>query len=160
MLFAKQPLIPTHILDPAQQRFYVTAFYVLLWAWKLYDRYLLGIEEVESFWMFMKWSFIDACFIFGVPLLDIPWLQWSNAVAVLFFAGHTAVDWMLMYRVGIPFATWAVSLFGFLFDSEMAISERSVKQNAIIHNASLILGKQIINILPEGYVLVPPARRW
>ncbi|KAF1956715.1 hypothetical protein CC80DRAFT_492231 [Byssothecium circinans] len=151
-----QPLIPTDILDPAQQRFYVTAFYIALLSWKMYDRYLLGIEEVESFWMFMKWSFIDACFIFGVPLLDIPWMQWSNGAAVLFFTGHTVVDWMLMYRIGIPFAAWAASLFGFLFDSEMAISERSVKQNAILHNASLILGKQIINILPEGSAILNP----
>jgi nucleoporin POM152 len=38
------------------------------------------------------------------------------------------------------------------FDSELTISERSVKPGAVIHNASLILGKQIVNILPEGYV--------
>jgi nucleoporin POM152 len=41
-----------------------------------------------------------------------------------------------------------------MWDSELAISERSVKPGAILHNASLILGKQIINILPEGYVLL------
>ncbi|KAF2641491.1 nucleoporin Pom152 [Massarina eburnea CBS 473.64] len=151
-----QPLIPTDILDPAQQRLYVTAFYVALLAWKLYDWYLLGLEDTESFWMCLKWNFIDSCFIFGVPLLDIPWMQWSNQASILVFAMHVFFDYMLMFRIGIPFAAWAASLFGFLFDSEMAISERSVKQNTIIHNASLILGKQIINILPEGSAILNP----
>jgi nucleoporin POM152 len=47
---------------------------------------------------------------------------------------------------------WLFSFVGFLYDSELAISERSVKPGPILHNASLILGKQIINILPEGFV--------
>jgi nucleoporin POM152 len=40
----------------------------------------------------------------------------------------------------------------FFFDKEMAISEHSVRVSNILHNSSLIMGKQIINILPEGYV--------
>jgi nucleoporin POM152 len=36
------------------------------------------------------------------------------------------------------------------YDRELSISERSVKPGDIIHNASLILGKQIVHILPEG----------
>lgn len=38
------------------------------------------------------------------------------------------------------------------FDSELAISENSVRPATILHNSSLIMGRQIINILPEGYV--------
>lgn len=37
-----------------------------------------------------------------------------------------------------------------LYDRELSISENSVKASNILHNASLIMGKQIINILPEG----------
>ena len=39
-----------------------------------------------------------------------------------------------------------------VYDRELAISEKSVKPASILHNASLILGKQIIHILPEGSV--------
>lgn len=39
-----------------------------------------------------------------------------------------------------------------LFDKELAISENSVRVSNIIHNSSLIMGKQIIKVLPEGYV--------
>lgn len=38
------------------------------------------------------------------------------------------------------------------YDRELSISERKVKPGDIIHNASLILGKQIVHILPEGLV--------
>lgn len=91
-------------------------------------------------------------FMLGVPLLDIPWLQWSTSTSFLLFVVHAAVDIMLMLRIGIPVQAWFISFAGLLFDSELAISERSVKPGPILHNASLILGKQIINILPEGYV--------
>ena len=38
-----------------------------------------------------------------------------------------------------------------LYDRELAISERKVKPADITHNSSVILGKQVIHILPEGY---------
>ena len=95
-------------------------------------------------------------FMFGVPLLEIPWLEWSNGAAFLLFVVHAALDVMLMFRIGIPVQAWAVSLVGFLWDSELAISERSVKPGSILHNASLILGKQIVNILPEGSAILNP----
>lgn len=36
------------------------------------------------------------------------------------------------------------------YDRELSISGRRVKAADILHNSSLILGKHIINILPEG----------
>ena len=147
------PWIPAHIIDPAQQRLYVASIYAALWAWKLYDFYSLAIEDDESVWLCLKWCGLDMVFfMLGVPLLDIPWLQWSTSTSFFFFVAHSALDVMLMFRIGIPVQAWFISLAGFLFDSELAISERSVKPGPILHNASLILGKQIINILPEGYV--------
>lgn len=147
------PWIPAHIIDPAQQRLYVFSLYVALWGWKLYDFYNLAIEEDESVWSCIKWCGLDMTFfMLGVPLLDIPWLQWSTSTSFVLFVIHSALDVMLMFRIGIPVQAWIISLAGFLFDSELAISERSVKPGPILHNASLILGKQIINILPEGCV--------
>ncbi|KAF1946631.1 hypothetical protein EJ02DRAFT_430564 [Clathrospora elynae] len=153
------PLIPSDILDPAQQRFYVFALYVALWAYRTYDFYTLAVEEDESLWLCLKWCFFDMLFMFGVPLLEIPWLEWGNGAAFLLFAMHAGVDVMLMFRIGIPVQAWLVGLVGFLWDSELAISERSVKPGTILHNASLILGKQIINILPEGSAILNPNRQ-
>ena len=41
-----------------------------------------------------------------------------------------------------------------MYDRELAVSERRVKPASILRNSSLILGKQIIHILPEGFVQV------
>lgn len=38
------------------------------------------------------------------------------------------------------------------YDREISISEHRVNPGDIIHNASLILGRQIVHILPEGWV--------
>lgn len=153
---AAGPLIPADILDAAQQRFYVFAVYAALWAYRSYDFYTLAVEDDESLWLCLKWCFFDVLFTFGVPLLEIPWLEWSNSAAFLLFMLHAALDVMLMFRIGLPIQAWATALVGFLWDSELAISERSVKPGAILHNASLILGKQIINILPEGSAILNP----
>ncbi|KAF1844039.1 uncharacterized protein K460DRAFT_286943 [Cucurbitaria berberidis CBS 394.84] len=153
------PLIPADILDPAQQRFYVFALYIALWAYRSYDWYTLAVEEDESLWLCLKWCFFDMLFMFGVPLLEIPWLEWSNGAAFLLFVFHAGLDVMLMFRIGVPIQAWLVGLVGFLWDSELAISERSVKPGAILHNASLILGKQIINILPEGSAILNPDKQ-
>ncbi|KAJ4291146.1 hypothetical protein N0V90_010344 [Kalmusia sp. IMI 367209] len=154
------PWIPAHIIDPASQRLYVFAIYGLLWAWKLYDFYNLAIEEDESLLSCLQWCSMDMFFfMLGVPLLDIPWLQWSTSTSFLLFVAHAAIDIMLMLRIGIPVQAWFISFAGLLFDSELAISERSVKPGPILHNASLILGKQIINILPEGSAVLNPDKQ-
>jgi nucleoporin POM152 len=95
------PLIPASVLDPAQQRLYVFGAYVLLWAMRSYDFYNLAIDETESFWQFLKWVFIDLVFIFGIPLLEIPWLEWGNLTAFLLYMIHIGLDAMLMFRIGV-----------------------------------------------------------
>jgi nucleoporin POM152 len=53
---------------------------------------------------------------------------------------------------------WLGGLVKVAYDRELSISERKVKPGDIIHNASLILGKQIVHILPEGSVMRPDLR--
>ncbi|KAF2648610.1 hypothetical protein K491DRAFT_783962 [Lophiostoma macrostomum CBS 122681] len=153
-----EPWIPAHIMDPPTQRSYAVAIYVFLWAYKLYDFYTLAVDETESFWYFIKWCFIDSTFLFCLPLFSIPWLEWSNLTSSTLAFLHVGLDAMLMFRIGVPVQAWLVSAVAFLWDSELAISERSVKPGPILHNASLILGKQIINILPEGSAILNPNR--
>jgi nucleoporin POM152 len=56
----------------------------------------------------------------------------------------------------MPFEGWLVAIAKVMYDRELSVSERRVKPANIIHNSSLILGKQIIHILPEGFVLSRP----
>ena len=51
----------------------------------------------------------------------------------------------------LPIEGWLLFIIKTVFDRELSISENSVRPGSILHNSSLIMGKQIINILPEGY---------
>ncbi|KAF2760866.1 nucleoporin Pom152 [Pseudovirgaria hyperparasitica] len=153
---AASPLIPFDTIDAPSQRLYILLFYGILHAWRFYDYYNLVADDTESFWAFLKWCGFDLVFIFGIPVLQIPWLEWSTSFTALIWGAHMVLNIILMFRVGIPIHLW---LFGFLKaiqDDEMGLMGRSVKPGHIIQNASLILGKQIINILPEGSALLNP----
>ncbi|KAF2122489.1 hypothetical protein BDV96DRAFT_608525 [Lophiotrema nucula] len=150
------PLIPTDTLDFGQQRFYLTAFYVLLLGWRLWDFYMLTTGEGESLVLWGKWAFVDAVFVFFIPLLGIPRLEWTNTTCACIWLMHAVVDYMLMFQKGIPLQSLLVSALALFFDSESAIGERNVSPGPIIHNASLILGQAIINILPEGSAILNP----
>ncbi|KAI5301372.1 hypothetical protein KEM55_007274 [Ascosphaera atra] len=60
--------------------------------------------------------------------------------------------------VPIPIGAWLSALLKVAYDRELAISGRSVKPYDILHNSSLILGRQTIQILPEGSAVLNPAR--
>jgi nucleoporin POM152 len=52
--------------------------------------------------------------------------------------------------VQFPWQVWILGFFKIFYDRELAISEHNVKVSNILHNSSLIMGRQVINILPEG----------
>ena len=52
--------------------------------------------------------------------------------------------------VQFPWQVWILGFFKVFYDRELAISEHNVKVSNILHNSSLIMGRQVINILPEG----------
>lgn len=56
----------------------------------------------------------------------------------------------------LPFGPAIVAFLKVFWDREVAISESYVKVSSVTQNASLILGKQIINILPEGSAVLNP----
>lgn len=155
---ADGPLIPLDTLDAPQQRLYVVAFYVALLAWRLYDYSYLQEEETESLWLFMKWVMFDGIFLFGLPELRIPWLEFSSPTTTVLFLAHALLDGILMFRIPIPIGAGLAAITKLFYDREMAINERHVKHASIMHNSSLILGKQIIHILPEGSSILNPAR--
>lgn len=96
-----QPVIPLTVLDAPQQRLYAFGVYVLLWAWKLYD-WLQVVEDGDFSWfLFLKWIFIDFAFLFGVPELRIPWLELSQPVVTTVFSAHVVINYMLMFNIPV-----------------------------------------------------------
>jgi nucleoporin POM152 len=161
------PLISLTLIDAPSQRFYVFAVYVALLGWRLYDWGKLVEDEADSLWLFIKWVAIDAVvFLYGLPALRVPWLEWSNPAITAIFFIHAFFNGMLMFRIPvshdicnidfanigcqIPLEAFLAGLVKTMYDREISISENRVKPGDILHNSSLIMGKQIINILPEG----------
>lgn len=95
------PLIPANLIDAPSQRMYTLAIYGILVVWRLYDWWTLVEEDTHSFALFVKWTFIDILFMFGVPLLRIPWLEWSEGTSLASCTIHTFVNGMLMFRVPV-----------------------------------------------------------
>ncbi|KAL4882326.1 hypothetical protein BJY04DRAFT_186847 [Aspergillus karnatakaensis] len=148
-------LIPTRIVDPPTQRSYVVAVYMALNAWRLYEGYTAS-DDLDSTWLFLKWASIDGVFLFGLQALRIPWMEWAFPTTLALFLVHVAFNIFLMFRIPIPLTTWFSGAMKLAYDRELSISGQSIKPGDIINNASLILGKQIVNILPEGSAILNP----
>ena len=98
---AQSPVVPISLIDAPSQRLYVLLFYAGLTAWRLGDFYGLVSDETDSLWLFMKWVAIDGAFLYGLPGLRIPWLQWSSTTISILFITHAVFDALLMFRIPV-----------------------------------------------------------
>jgi nucleoporin POM152 len=96
-----EPLIPLTLLDAPSQRFYALALYIALFGWRLYDWGKLVEDGADSFWLFMKWVAIDAAFLYALPELRIPWLEWSSTIVTGLFLAHALLNGILMFRIPV-----------------------------------------------------------
>ncbi|KAI5859919.1 hypothetical protein GGS23DRAFT_254082 [Durotheca rogersii] len=153
-----QPVIPLTLIDAPSQRFYAFAIYVCLLGWRFYDWIQVLEDSGGSFYFFFKWILFDFAFFFSLPSLRIPWLELSTSTVSFIFFAHLALNWVLMFNIPVPWTSWLLGIAKVFYDKELAISEHNVKVSSILHNSSLIRGKQIINILPEGSALLNPGK--
>ena len=98
---ANAPMIPYNVLDAPTQRLYILGFYVALTTWRFYDYFKLVSDETDSLWLFMKWAAMDSVFLYGLPGLRVPWLQWSSSVTTLLFVLHAVINALLMFRIPV-----------------------------------------------------------
>ncbi|KAI9807772.1 MAG: hypothetical protein M1825_005077 [Sarcosagium campestre] len=155
---ADPPFISFDIIDAPSQRLYLLSIYFAITAWRFYDLYQLWYDDADSLWLFSKWTAIDGIFIYTIPGLGIPWLEWSTTLTTILFLLHAVADAVLMFRIPIPYQSWIIGISKILYDRELSVSERRVKPADILLNHSLILGKQTIHILPEGSAMLNPDR--
>ncbi|KAK2628892.1 hypothetical protein QTJ16_001995 [Diplocarpon rosae] len=158
---SSSPVIPVNLIDAPSQRMYTLAIYGILLVWRLYNWWELVEDDTTSLVYFLKWCFIDGLYIWGVPQMRIPWLEWSDGLMAVAFAAHFALNFMFMFRSRsntqqIPLEPMLIAAAKTFFDREISISENSVRPGSIVQKSSLIMGKQIINILPEGTVTMNP----
>jgi nucleoporin POM152 len=82
---------------------YTVAAYGLLLVWCIYDWWRMVEEDATSLWLFLKWTCIHASFLYGVPWLRIPWLEWSETTSHFALMAHAGLNGMLMFRVPVGF---------------------------------------------------------
>lgn len=98
------PVIPVDVVDAPSQRLYATAVYIGLILWRCHDYWRLLSNDSDSLPLFLKWVLIDGLFLFGLPALKIPWLEWSSSTTMTLFLVHAFIDGLLMFRVSVrPF---------------------------------------------------------
>ena len=95
------PVIPFDVVDAPSQRLYATAFYIGLMLWRCHDYWRLLSNESDSLPLFLKWVIIDGIFLFGLPALKIPWLEWSSSTMMTLFLVHAFLDGLLMFRIPV-----------------------------------------------------------
>ena len=98
---APTPLVPFNVVDAPSQRLYITLFYLSLTIWRLYDFSRLVEVETDSLWLFMKWVAIDSAFLYGLPALRVPWMQWSSSTTTILFLMHGTLNAVLMFRISV-----------------------------------------------------------
>ena len=98
-----RPLIPFSILDAPSQRLYASAFYLALTAWRTYDLYYATDNQLDSVGIFLKWLFLDAVFLFGLPELRIPWLEWSASTTFAVYLSHALVTLFILFPSAVCF---------------------------------------------------------
>ncbi|KAF1825129.1 uncharacterized protein K489DRAFT_377673 [Dissoconium aciculare CBS 342.82] len=153
------PLIPENYIDAPSQRLYAVALWTAIWAWHIYDFSRLQEEDEQSLWLCLKFLFVDGLFLYGLPSLRIPWLSWSTGTMTLIFLGHALIDFMFAFRVSIPIGAGLTVLARSVWGAyEIALNERNVNRESIVFNDTLILGRQVVNILPEGSAILNPKR--
>ena len=155
---ASANIIPFELADAPTQRAYVVGLYLALQAWKISNCWQV-LDELDSTWYFLKWSVLDLLFLFGLPALRIPWLEWSFFTTLTVYLIHFIFNVFIMFRIPIPVLAWAGALMKVFYDRELSISDHRVDPAGILHNSSLILGRQIIQILPEGSAILNPGNK-
>lgn len=109
---AHQSLIPFDVVDAPSQRLYVVAFYAALNAWRLYE-YYVSSDELDSTWLFLKWASIDGVFLFALPALKIPWLEWAFSTTLALFLIHAVANVFLMFRIPVSDSILKSPIFTF-----------------------------------------------
>lgn len=97
-----KPLIPFGVIDAPSQRLYVMTFYIALNAWRMYEHWMSS-DVLDSTWLFLKWISIDGIFLFGLPALRIPWLEWSFSTTLAVYLVHAVANVFLMFRIPVSY---------------------------------------------------------
>ena len=153
--------------DGPALRLYIISLFVLLQGLKCYD--FITIRAVANpglMWFLTKWFFLDTCFIYVLPYLNIPWLKFRRSSQLLQIAFALLLNWGLSFGwevfrdSGLTFGLiwrgiWRRTAFRkrkltlVFYNKELGVTETYVDVGKLLHNNSRIQGRKVVRILPE-----------
>lgn len=77
---------------------------------------------------------------------------------MLVWLGHVGLNFWLMFNIGLPILPILSYFAKSVYNRELSLSDTRVDPGHLIDQAEIILGKQIINLLPEGSAILNPDR--
>ena len=84
--------------DGPNLRLYIISLLGLLQGLKVYDFLMIrAIANPALGWFLLKWFFLDTCFIYALPYLNIPWLRFRRSSQLLQIAFVLFLNWGLSY---------------------------------------------------------------
>jgi len=84
--------------DAPALRFYIISLFALLQGVKSYDFIALrASSNPQLAWFLLKWVFLDTCFIYVLPFLNIPWLRFRRSSQLLQIAFVLILNWSLSF---------------------------------------------------------------
>ena len=103
------PMIPFTVIDAPSQRLYASLFYACLTIWRLSDFFGLVHNDTESLSLFLRWILIDSVFLYGLPVLQIPWLQFSSLTTTFLVVLHILFSAFLMFRIPVRLSSLEIT---------------------------------------------------
>jgi hypothetical protein len=91
----KKLALPT---DGPALRLYIISVFAILQALKSSDFIALRASSNPGLtWFLLKWFFLDTCFIYTLPYLNIPWLRFRRSSQLLQIAFVLILNWGLSF---------------------------------------------------------------
>jgi hypothetical protein len=96
--------------DGPNRRLYIISLLIFLQALKVADFLALrAVSDPKLGWFLLKWFFLDTCFIYALPYLNIPWLRFRRSSQLL------QIMFVLILNWGLSFG------WGFIRDSGLSV---------------------------------------
>lgn len=153
------PLIPEEYLDIGTQRTIVSALFVAIQAYKLYDLFA-GRQNASAYhsdiFFVIKFGLIEAIFLTILPVLRIPWLTFTNTITLALIVVLTGINLVLSVSSTLSASSIFLGIWKTFFDTELTISGKRVRSRDLFDSASHLSGRHTVHILPESTALFNP----
>lgn len=85
-------------VDGPNRRLYIICVLVLLQGLKVADFLALRVASDPTLgWFLLKWFFLDTCFLYALPYLNIPWLRFRRSSQLLQIMFVLILNWGLSF---------------------------------------------------------------